>query len=213
MGRLLPPELISRQSSATGANERKDAYDLTLWRLPGGGYRLVVHMKLQFFFVADQTPPWERAEKYQYVHDWQAIVKAVWNQRSVAKFGPTQHLDIEFTFSTQIGGFMFDHWEITVTKLAAGDQKTSYVERTVANVHLDSYDLEFRSKRGATRQIAAAHEFGHMLGLAHEYKGRLVHRYKSDRESVMHSGMALRQRHFAHLVSLAESRVSQGLAG
>ena len=51
------------------------------------------------------------------------------------------------------------------------------------------------------KQRAAAHEFGHMLGIKDEYNGVAGEQYKNDYNSIMNSGESLRNRHFSNIQS------------
>ena len=88
--------------------------------------------------------------------------------------GKKIHLDLDF--DTQIDGWMADHWEITVTKIPKGC--------------------------AGKLQSGAAHEFGHMLGLADEYKTSSKH--VKDCASIMHSGSSTRPRHNSTMIKWLE---------
>ena len=112
-------------------------------------------------------------------------------------------IPLEFRFKTKIGGFMWDHWELTVTKIKPGDFKTSSVTNGIwNNSTLDSEDVVLTPKGHGKKQRGTVHEFGHMLGLADEYKDSSAH--KTDYASVMNRGEVIYPRHrkkFADWVS------------
>lgn len=102
---------------------------------------------------------------------------------------------------------MFDHWEIDVVKIKPGAFSTSAVVPRLGNVKLDSEDLTAIEKRPGTRQVAAAHEFGHMLGLADEYHA--TDRNNTDGSSIMGPGSTVRNRHLVDPRTWAMSKLKK----
>jgi hypothetical protein len=171
-----------------------DAFDLYLYISSTGNLRLNVFMKIQFFFKDSKNNKWKPNEKQKFVRDWKTAIKNNWNNKVIKVLKNGKKVSLSFSFETQIGGWMHDHWEITVTKIPKGDFKVSSVNPILGNVTLDSGDLTRVSKGCAGHtQKGAVHEFGHMLGLADEYKSSSKH--VADCQSVMHSGSTTRPRH------------------
>lgn len=101
---------------------------------------------------------------------------------------------------------MFDHWEITVTKIKSGSFRTSYVAIKSGQVILDSEDLTPVSKGAKTPQRGAVHEFGHMLGLDDEYlKGS---KHVHDKPSIMHSSEVIRPRHNSTIIKWLNNAIT-----
>ena len=96
---------------------------------------------------------------------------------------------------------MYDHWEISVTKIAPDEFRVSFVEPDWNNVHLDSEDLSY-----VGRQRGAIHEFGHMLGLPDEYHNS---RHIVDPMSIMHSGENIRDRHYGLFADWVERTLTE----
>lgn len=177
----------------SGRSALNDAFDLYLVKTQAGDYRLVVFMKVQFFFEDGSGGRWSQAEKVTFVNDWKLAIQSRWSGRTVRRLADGKPITVAFRFETQIEGWMFDHWEITVTKVSAFT--VSSVEAGKGNVSLDTLDLQLSRKSGGEMQRGAVHEFGHMLGLADEYKKNGTH--STDYRSVMNSGEMIFSRHDA----------------
>ena len=185
--------LITQESDITaGALKVNDAYDLKFRKRSTGDYEVIVFMKLQFFFENSGTNIWTAFEKKQYMKNWEKEIKKAWGGRTLKILSTTKKVYLEFEFQIQEGGWMMDHWEITVAKIKPGSFSTSYVVPSKGNVKLDSEDLRRVSKAPGYKQRGAVHEFGHMLGLDDEYRKSI---YMSDTGSVMHSAEMIRARH------------------
>jgi len=185
--------VASEGDVTAGALSANDAYDLELWKLPNGDFELVIFMKIQFFFEAGPGGEWAVAEKQKFMSEWKTAITTAWSSRNVKALKSGRRVHLRLNFAIQEGGWMLDHWEITVTKIKPGTFQTSYVNAFTGNVVLDSEDLTPVSKGGGQMQRGAVHEFGHMLGLEDEYlkgSGQLT-----DKPSVMHSGSGIRDRH------------------
>ena len=167
----------------------KNAFDLKLYRYNAtANYQLVVFMKIQFFFYDNDPHLWTEQEADRFIEAWDEQVKEAWGGKTLMQLESGETVYLHFDFKTQRGGWMIDHWEIYVTKIAAGAFKVSCVELDLGNVHLDSEDLNH-----VTGQRGAIHEFGHMLGLKDEYNCAMHFR---DFKSIMHSaGESIRERH------------------
>lgn len=170
-----------------------DAYDLYLYELSSGDLRLDLGMKLQFFFKDTPGNSWTEAEKGRFVREWRMAVIKNWGGRVIKHLPSGRKVHLGFDLQTQIGGWMLDHWEISVTKIPSGAFRRSSVNSLLGNVTLDSEDLRAIPKGcpGHT-QKGAVHEFGHMLGLPDEYPAGGTH--AADCASTMHSGSGLRDR-------------------
>jgi hypothetical protein len=170
---LTRPRLVSEEGDVTaGALKTNDAYDLKLWEMPDGSYELVLFMKLQFFFEDGEggaAGKWTDADKKKFMQDWTLAVKVAWSGRGIKVLKSGKRVSVRLDFAVQQGGWMMDHWEITVTKIAPGTFRRSYVNVKTGNVELDSEDLTGVPKGGGQMQRGAVHEFGHMLGLDDEY--------------------------------------------
>lgn len=195
MGVLTAGEtLIAHESDITsGELNINDAYDLYLARLRTGSYRLVVFMKLQFFFEDSSKYKWSTGDKAAFVNKWKIAVKSKWANRVIKNLSGGKKVDIDFRFQTQIDGWMLDHWEITVKKIKPGGFSQSYVVPSWGNVSLDSEDLTLVRKGHGQRQRGVVHEFGHMLGIDDEYIKSSPH--KTDYRSVMNRGELILNRH------------------
>lgn len=132
----------------------------------------------------------------------------IWCNRviKVSPSGKKVHLHLDF--DTQIGGWMLDHWEITVIKIPKGDFMRSSVNPLLGNVSLHSEDLTNVPKgRAGQLQAGAAHEFGHMLGLANDYKTGSKH--AKDYASIMHSGSSTRPRHDSTMIKWLDNTLKE----
>ena len=185
-----------------------DAYDLYLYQISTGDLRLEVFMKIQFFFKDSGTNVWTPAQKTLFVKNWKTEIKKIWGNRVIRILPSGKKVHIDFDFDTQIGGWMLDHWEITVTKIPKGDFMRSSVNPILGNVYLDSEDLTNVPKGCAGQmQTGAAHEFGHMLGLDDEYITGSKH--AADCVSIMHSGSATRPRHDSTMMKWLEKTLKE----
>ncbi|ARU54600.1 hypothetical protein OLMES_0497 [Oleiphilus messinensis] len=186
--------LIHQESDITaGELKVNDAYDIKLRHLPSGDYELIIHMKLQFFFKDAGTLKWASAEKALFLKNWKNEINNAWGGRTIKLLSRGKKVLLNFEFTIQEGGWMFDHWEITVNKIKKGTFATSYVVPKMGNVVLDSEDFTPVNKGGRSPQRGVIHEFGHMLGLLDEYKKTNPH--STDTSSVMHSAELVRPRH------------------
>jgi hypothetical protein len=201
-GRLL----ASEGDVSAGALEVNDAYDLALYEMSDGSYELSLFMKLQFFFRDGADAAWTSMEKLSFMRKWQVEVAAAWNTRTLFRTKSGKSVSLSLNFEVQ-GGFMFDHWEIDVVKIKPGSFSTSAVVPRLGNVKLDSEDLTAIEKRPGKRQVAAAHEFGHMLGLADEYHA--TDRNNSDGFSIMGPGSTVRNRHLVDPRTWAISKLKK----
>lgn len=198
--------ILSEKNITSGSLKVNDAFDLRLYKLVSGNYELEVFMKVQFFFEGNALHKWTGAEKSLFVKTWERDIKKAWGNKKIKTLGSGKHVTLNFDFDTQIGGWMFDHWEVTVTKIKAGSFRTSYVAYKKGQVTLDSEDLVPVNKGAKTPQRGAVHEFGHMLGLDDEYiKGS---KHKHDTSSIMHSSEVIRPRHNSTLMKWLNNAIT-----
>lgn len=101
------------------------------------------------------------------------------------------------------------HWQVTVTKIPTGTNKTSSVDWGAQTIELDTEDtvLRVRDKDGKKfKQLPAAHEFGHAVGnskfgpAGHGDEYTVTSAYKDEHSSMMNVGMQLDKRHADHLI-------------
>lgn len=200
-------KIITSESDVTGGVLKvNDAFDLFLVELPAGNYELRLFMKLQFFFIDDPMNKWKKSEEQKFIANWKLRVRKIWDGRLLKVLPSKKTVRLSLEFEIQIGGFMFDHWEISVKKVPAGSTFRSYVNPGKKNVMLTENDngITIRNVRkvGNFQQITSAHEFGHMIGLDDEYGplfGGTAGAYNKDYASVMNIGSKVRLRHMGQL--------------
>jgi hypothetical protein len=214
-------ELIARETDFRSGTSRSssvnDAYDLYLARQRSGDYVLIGFMKVQFFFRDgnSNTLKWTVFEKNDFVTRWQQTIQTTWGGRVIKPLRNGKKVRVDFRFQTRIGGWMLDHWELTVRKVESFTVSSVMPGR--GNAELDSRDLTPAPKRKNPqtgviyRQRGAVHEFGHMLGLDDEYEPNNPH--KNDYASVMNAGETIYPRHDAVYMgwlneTLAEKRIT-----
>lgn len=191
---------------------RNGHFDLALVRKRDGNYLIEAYMDLQFFFYdgsaglswpAGASPRWTLVEKEHFMREWHRLVRAAWCRPSIGALRNGKAAGISFAFRIQLDGFMWDHFEIGVTKVPPGHFRTSSVRRAVFadDVTLDSNDIRPKT----SGQYAVVHEFGHMIGLPDEYKSSSPHAH--DHGSIMHGGTTVRSRQFQYFLSWADARV------
>lgn len=196
------------RAGTIGMGGVNDAFDLYLVKLKNNNYKLIVFMKVQFFFEGGDGGEWSLAEKMSFIKKWKSAIQSKWSGRRIKTLKSGKTVTIDFRFKTQIGGLMFDHWEITVEKVK--NFAVSSVNPVTGNVLLDSLDLKLFRKKGGRKQRGVVHEFGHMLGLDDEYKKSSP--FHKDYKSVMNSGEAVLKRHNApHMKWLEEKLKGKGI--
>lgn len=191
---MLARKLVHSETDITaGILKVNDAYDLRLYKLRSGDYDLIVFMKVQFFFRDNGQFVWRQDEKHTFVESWEADIKKFWGGRTFKLLNNGKKVKLNFEFDTQIGGIMFDHWELTVKKIERGTIESSFAKYRLGNITLDSEDFQLNFLNAPGFQRAVIHEFGHMLGLDDDYKDGS--KYIHDSLSVMHSAEYIRPRH------------------
>ena len=193
------------RAGTIGIGGVKDAFDLYLASLKNGDYRLIVFMKLQFFFEKGNAGEWTESEKIDFVNRWKSAVKQRWAGRTLKQLKAGKKITVDFRFETQIGGWMLDHWEISVEKV--NKFAVSSVNPVSKNVQLDSLDLKLTRKMGGGSQRGVVHEFGHMLGLDDEYQKSSP--FHKDYTSVMNGGEVVLTRHDMPYMKWLEKKIRE----
>ena len=206
--KLNPGEiLIESEAGITGGVlQVNDAFDLYLVKLPNGNFELRIFMKLQFFFKDDGVNRWKQSEKEAFLKGWEARVRKIWDGHILKVLTGNKIVILKLDFYLQIGGFLLDHWEITVKKTPPGTVFRSFVRPGMKDVTLTANDnnVTIRSVRnvGNFNQYTSTHEFGHMIGLDDEYGplfGGVAGQHNNDYDSIMNIGTQVRNRHIGQL--------------
>lgn len=217
-------KVVFSESDVTGPAglTPNDAYDLTLYEDGTDSKKgiIVVSMTLQMMFndgvsKSGKDLKWDHASQKQFLQDYSKSISSVWNdkwrivtEQTTAAIRETR---VFFKVNTVVRDwYLGEHWELEITKT---DQfRGSWVNPFFGTSDHDSGDVIPSRKKGAgnkpgcsgsknvcaVTQRGAVHEFGHMLGLRDEYpdaKSNLS--WKTDGSSVMHSGEAVRPRHYS----------------
>lgn len=213
MGRTLDADKERKQHEEEDVSpyaglDVNDAYDLALYMAQDSNTRgvLIVHMNLQFLFKKGKAKDgsrltWTEDEKKKYVKDFLRAIWDVWTEaftiRTDARTLQLKEIVVQFEFNTQIdGSWTSDHWELEITKV--DKRKTSSVDEDWGNATLDSEDPYYTFK---PNQRAAAHEYGHMMGLQDEYvddegEPEQNPHWTEDEDSIMNLNETPRPRHF-----------------
>lgn len=160
---------------------------------------------------------WTQAEKRSFHTRADRAIWAAWSNRArfavagtgdfVRNFrsaGVPINLDIRWVTARE-------HWNVNVTKVAAGTFMQSNVEWTSRIINLDTEDFTTRTFTGAagarpTTQTPVAHEFGHAAGntavLSRGDEYRTTSANRNDHASIMNQGHALRSRHFQTILDV-----------
>ena len=195
-------ELVASEDSVDVGGHR-DAYELQLYREADGRYTLELHMKIEFNFEdgADGLD-WTPDEKQAFMDAYVREVESAWDGHAfTTDDGKDVTLDVQLDVREQEGGFFGrvrdlmdpgENYNINVLRIPEGDFHRSSVGP--GNVsHLDSEDNRAVPKGASMSQVGTAHEFGHMIGLPDEYHDG--HAHQGDKDSIMNSGMEVRERH------------------
>jgi len=197
------PTVITSESNITaGELKVNNAYDLTLLKNPDGNYELQLYMKLQFFFKNDGISKWNTTQQQTFLSNWELKVRNSWDNTVIKVLSGNKTVKLKLKFKIKVGGFMFDHWEITVKKVPAGSTFRSFVNPGKRNVMLTENDnkivVRHTTKNGSFKQTTTVHEFGHMIGLDDEYGpdfGGKKGINSKDYGSLMNIGSNIRNRH------------------
>ena len=176
-----------------------------------------IFLQERWFYVwkcKDGQPAWTVEEKRNFHNRADRAIWATWSFRvKLRAHGASafarkfKDCDIGINFDIRwvlTGG----HWTVTVTKIPADQQETSFVRWNDRQISLDTNDVNERKRtRGGRdyKQFPVAHEFGHavgntsVLGRGDEYGAD--HAHKDDRASIMNVGNSLRVRHFDTVIA------------
>lgn len=195
----------ARSGETIVASESGNDYDLYLIKT-GTTHKLIVFMKVQFFFEDSGNNSWTQAQKTAFVSAWQSDIQSAWGTPTLTNDKAGAAVALEFRFHTQIDGWMWDHWELTVTKIGSGGFQQSWVRNGMFfnSSQLDSEDVRLTAKGHGQSQRGTVHEFGHMLGLGDEYNGGA---HNTDYRSVMNRGEHIYPRHRQVLKAWADKQL------
>lgn len=198
-------ELVASEDSVTAGGKR-DAYDLRLYREPDGRLTLEMEMTIEFSFEDGANGlDWTPQEKQAFMDNYVRQVESSWSGRSfTTDDGQRVTLDVNLTVREQESGFMggvrdfFDgseHYNINVLRIPEGGfHRSSVGPGNVSS--LDSEDNTPVNKGADAPQVGTVHEFGHMIGLPDEYaEADPGGAHNDDKNSIMNSGMQVRERH------------------
>lgn len=190
-------ELVASEDSVTAGGVR-DAYGMELYREADGTYTLELDMKIAFDFTkGPDGQTWTPQEKQAFIEDYKGAIEQTWSGHVTSSdTGQRVTLDVNLDVveGTQdaVDG---ENWSIEVVKIDAGGFNQSYVVPSQNTGRFDSEDVNPVDKGASDPQVGAAHEFGHMIGLPDEYNGNGGPDAQNDTDSVMHTGMDVRDRH------------------
>lgn len=206
-----PPErtLVASEDSVQAGGVR-DAYDLRMYREPDGSHTLELDMKVGMSFVeGPQGQQWTAAAQEQFKRDFADVVEGAWSGHAFSSDSGQQvtlEVNLDIVDSAADDGA---NWNVEVVKINDGEFNQSYVIPSRNTGVFDSGDVQPVEKGATDPQYAAAHEFGHMIGLPDEYNGRGGPEAQKDTDSIMHTGMDVRDRH----MDLVESWVNANNQG
>lgn len=190
--------------------------DLTLVQTGQSTFRVDVGHSIFFEFAPNESNSdidWSEDELVFFKGEWLRQIAETWN--AGPKFAHAQH-EISVQFLSAIRDRPDDtQWQVRVFKLRSSSssrQSSVYRDRFPGrfDAALDSNDWRFK-RIGNGTQTGLIHEFGHMIGLADEYKRSS--RHASDRASVMNQGSTVRERHLAQIVSWAKAHIDRHIGG
>ncbi|WP_242111767.1 hypothetical protein [Luteimonas aquatica] len=207
-------ELVASEDSVTAGGVR-DAYDMQLYREADGTYTLELDMKIEFNFQeGPDGQTWTEQDKQQFIADYKQAIENAWSGHTITTDdGQQVTLDVNLDVGEAPGGFFgglkdavdgSENWNIDVVKIDEGGFNQSYVVPSQNTGRFDSEDVNPVNKGASDPQVGAAHEFGHMIGLPDEYNGNGGPDAAKDTDSIMHTGMDVRERHLDILETWVE---------
>jgi hypothetical protein len=210
-----------------GGTKPEAAYDLALYEELGQITRAVLEVTIILVFDFEDTDSkWTEKEKDDFMKIFRLACAAAWGEKHrLVTRNPmplARSAGVIFDIKTREGWDIdHSHWNVKCRKVDS--MRPSFVRPggggclTNGKAEWDSLDLdpEEKDKRATTKQRAAIHEFGHMLGYRDEYPdssaspkqlAELYNRsHPSDTDSIMYWGEKIYPRHyvfFADWISL-----------
>lgn len=187
--------LVASEDSVQAGGVR-DAYDMQLYQEADGTYTLELNMKVGMDFVeGPQGQQWTPDAQEQFKQDFVEVIEGSWSGH---EFTSDTGQQIKLDVNLEVVDSATDttaNWNVDIVKINEGEFNQSYVIPSQNTGVFDSGDVLPVEKGATDPQYAAAHEFGHMIGLPDEYNGRGGPEAQKDTDSIMHTGMDVRERH------------------